>query len=60
MMAHAVEPPSLAYDFSKFRQRIARGIKPEGPPEMFEGKLKDFCVIDPDGNKLDIATRLNS
>jgi catechol 2,3-dioxygenase-like lactoylglutathione lyase family enzyme len=37
-----------------------RGVKAESPPENFEGKMRDFRVVDPDGNKLDICTRLTS
>jgi putative ABC transport system permease protein len=29
-------------------------------PEDFEGRIRDFRVIDPDGNKLDFCTRLTS
>jgi catechol 2,3-dioxygenase-like lactoylglutathione lyase family enzyme len=43
-----------------YAEITANGVKAESPPEVFEGKLKDFRVIDPDGNKLDICTRLNS
>jgi len=32
----------------------------ESPPEDFEGTIRDFRVVDPDGNKLGICTRLNS
>jgi catechol 2,3-dioxygenase-like lactoylglutathione lyase family enzyme len=37
-----------------------RGIKVQSPPEDFEGRIRDFRVIDPDGNKLDFCTRLTS
>ncbi|MPZ13049.1 MAG: VOC family protein [Chloroflexi bacterium] len=47
-------------DVDAFYEEITeRGIKAQSPPEDFEGRLRDFRVIDPDGNKLDIATRLN-
>jgi catechol 2,3-dioxygenase-like lactoylglutathione lyase family enzyme len=42
-----------------YAEITARGIKAESSPEVFEERLKDFRVIDPDGNKLDICTRLN-
>jgi catechol 2,3-dioxygenase-like lactoylglutathione lyase family enzyme len=37
-----------------------RGIKAQSPPEDFEVRIRDFRVIDPDGNKLDFCTRLTS
>ena len=37
-----------------------RGVKAQSPPENFEGRIRDFRVVDPDGNKLDFCTRLNS
>jgi len=40
-----------------YAEITARGIKTE-PPEDFEGRIRDFRVIDPNGNKLDICTRL--
>ncbi|GAB1470658.1 hypothetical protein MASR2M66_15360 [Chloroflexota bacterium] len=43
-----------------YAEIIGRGIKAESPPEDFEGIIRDFRVVDPDGNKLDICTRLNS
>ncbi len=43
-----------------YAEITARGIKAQSPPEDFEGIVRDFRVIDPDGNKLDICTRLNS
>jgi hypothetical protein len=36
------------------------GIKAQSPPEDFEGRIRDFRVIDPDGNKLDFCTRLTT
>lgn len=43
-----------------YKEITSRGIKTQSPPEDFEGRLRDFQVIDPDGNKLDFCTRLNS
>jgi catechol 2,3-dioxygenase-like lactoylglutathione lyase family enzyme len=43
-----------------YAEITGRGIKAESPPEDFEGKMRDFRVVDPDGNKLDIFTSLNS
>jgi catechol 2,3-dioxygenase-like lactoylglutathione lyase family enzyme len=43
-----------------YAEITGRGIKAESPPEDFEGKIRDFRVIDPDGNKLDICTRIDS
>jgi hypothetical protein len=43
-----------------YAEITAGGIKAESQPEVFEGKLKDFRVIDPDRNKLDVCTCLNS
>lgn len=43
-----------------YSEIIGRGIKAESPPEDFERRIRDFRVVDPDGNKLDICTRLNS
>jgi catechol 2,3-dioxygenase-like lactoylglutathione lyase family enzyme len=37
-----------------------RGIKAQSPSEDFEVRIRDFRVIDPDGNKLDFCTRLTS
>ncbi len=42
-----------------YEEITGRGIKAESPPEDFEGIIRDFRVIDPDGNKLDFCTRLN-
>jgi hypothetical protein len=36
------------------------GIKAQSPPEDFEGRIRDFRVIDPDGDKLDFYTRLTT
>jgi catechol 2,3-dioxygenase-like lactoylglutathione lyase family enzyme len=41
-----------------YAELVSKGIQPQSPPEDFEGKLRDFRVLDPDGNKLDICTRL--
>lgn len=43
-----------------YAEITARGVKAPSPPENFEGRIRDFRVIDPDGNKLNIGTRLNS
>lgn len=43
-----------------YKDIISRGVKTESPPEDFEGRIRDFRVVDPDGNKLDICTHLNS
>ena len=43
-----------------YAEITARGIKPESEPEIFEGKMRDFRVKDPDGNTLDIFTPVNS
>jgi len=43
-----------------YAEITGRGVKAESPPEDFEGKMRDFRVVDPDGNKLDICTRLIS
>ncbi len=43
-----------------YAEITSRGVKAESPPEDFEGSLRDFRVVDPDGNKLDIFTSLNS
>ncbi|MGH9842114.1 MAG: glyoxalase superfamily protein [Blastocatellia bacterium] len=43
-----------------YAEITGRGVKAESPPENFEGRIRDFRVVDPDGNKLDICTRLNS
>jgi catechol 2,3-dioxygenase-like lactoylglutathione lyase family enzyme len=43
-----------------YAEITGRGIKAESAPEDFEGVVRDFRVIDPDGNKLDICTRLSS
>lgn len=59
------QPGSLVFLYVKdvdafYAEIIARGIKPESEPDDFEGKLRDFRVIDPDGNKLDICTKISS
>ena len=41
-----------------YAEVTARGIRAQSPPETFERRLRDFCVIDPDGNKLRFCTRL--
>lgn len=41
-----------------YAELTSKGVKAESPPQDFEGRLRDFRVIDPDGNKLDICTRL--
>ena len=43
-----------------YEEITSRGIKAQSPPENFEGRIRDFRVVDPDGNKLDFCTRLNS
>lgn len=43
-----------------YAEITSRGVEAESPPEDFEGKIRDFRVVDLDGNKLDIATRLDS
>ena len=45
---------------SFYAEITAKGIKPESEPEDFEGKFRDFRVIDPDGNKLNICPRTDS
>lgn len=57
------QPGSLVFlnvpDVDAFYAEITgRGIRPQSPPENFEGRLRDFRVIDPDGNTLDICTNL--
>ena len=42
-----------------YAEVTARGVRAQSPPENFEGRLRDFCVADPDGNKLRFCTRLN-
>lgn len=59
------EPGGLVFlnvpDVDAFYAEItARGIKAQSPPEDFGGKIRDFRVTDPDGNKLDIFTRLDT
>ncbi len=39
-----------------YAELVSKGIQPQSPPEDFEGKLRDFRVLDPDGNKLDSRT----
>lgn len=41
-----------------YAELTGKGIRAESPPQDFEGHLRDFRVTDPDGNKLDICTRL--
>lgn len=43
-----------------YAEIIGRGIRTQSPPEDFEGRIRDFRVIDPDGNKLNICTRIGS
>jgi catechol 2,3-dioxygenase-like lactoylglutathione lyase family enzyme len=43
-----------------YAEITGRGIKAQSPPEDFEGRIRDFCVVDPDGNKLDFCTRLTT
>jgi len=43
-----------------YEEITGRGIKAQCPPEDFEGRIRDFRVIDPDGNKLDFCTRLTT
>jgi|SRR5262245_4020421 len=45
---------------SWYTEITTRGIRAQSPPEDFEGRIRNFCVIDPDGNKINICTRLNS
>lgn len=42
-----------------YEEITRRGIKAVSPPADFERRIRDFRVIDPDGNKLDICTRLD-
>lgn len=41
-----------------YAEITARGVVAQSPPEYFEDSIRDFRVVDPDGNKLDICTRL--
>jgi catechol 2,3-dioxygenase-like lactoylglutathione lyase family enzyme len=41
-----------------YAEITGRGIQAESPPQEFENRIKDFRVVDPDGNKLGICTRL--
>lgn len=48
-------------DVDAFYEEITtKGIRTEGKPEDFEGKMRDFRVKDPDGNTLNIFTEINS
>ena len=43
-----------------YEEITSRGIKAQSPPQDFEGRIRDFRVIDPDGNKLDFCARLDT
>jgi predicted enzyme related to lactoylglutathione lyase len=45
---------------SFYAEITGRGGKAESAPADFEGAVRDFRVVDPDGNTLDICTRLSS
>jgi hypothetical protein len=51
----------MLFDVSAYaKARLSRWAKAQSPPEDFEGRIRDFRVVDSDGNKLDFCTRLNS